>query len=117
MQKINPFLWFDSEAEEAAKFYTSVFKNSKIGGTSRYDKAAAKAAGRPEGSVLTIAFQLAGQDFVALNGGPVFKFTPAISFLVNCKTKEEVDELWTKLSKGGSSYMELGEYPFSERYG
>lgn len=97
-QKITPFLWFDNQAEEAANFYVSIFPNSKIGTVARYDEAGAKASGRPEGSVMTIEFQLEGQEFVALNGGPVFKFSPAISFVVNCETQEEVDGLWGKLS-------------------
>jgi predicted 3-demethylubiquinone-9 3-methyltransferase (glyoxalase superfamily) len=102
MQKITPFLWFDDKAEEAVKFYTSIFKNSKIGKIARYDKAGEKAAGRPAGSVMTIEFQLEGQEFVALNGGPQFKFTEAISFVVNCQTQEEVDYYWEKLSEGGN---------------
>ena len=101
MQKITPFLWFDNQAEEAAKFYTSIFKNSKIVSVSRYDEAGAKATGRPKGSVMIVVFELGGQQFTALNGGPVFKFTEAISFVVNCKTQEEVDQLWKKLSAGG----------------
>src|ERR1700704_2081607 len=101
MQKITPFLWFDDKAEEAANFYVSLFKNSKIGSTTRYDEAGAKAAGRPKGSVMVIEFELEGQEFVALNGGPHFKFTEAISFVVNCETQEEVDEFWEKLSEGG----------------
>jgi len=101
MQKITPFLWFDDNAEEAVKFYTSIFKNSKIGKIARYDKAGEKAAGRPAGSVMTIEFHLEGQEFVALNGGPHFKFTEAISFVVNCQTQEEVDYYWEKLSDGG----------------
>src|ERR1044072_6026521 len=101
MQKISPFLWFDDKAEEAATFYVSVFKNSKIGSITRYDGESAKTSGRPEGSVMTIDFQLEGQDFIALNGGPHFKFTEAISFSVDCKTQEEVDEYWQKLSAGG----------------
>ena len=101
MQKITPFLWFDDNAEEAVKFYTSIFKNSKIGKIARYDKAGEKAAGRPAGSVMTVEFQLEGQEFVALNGGPHFKFTEAISFVVNCETQEEVDYYWEKLSQGG----------------
>jgi predicted 3-demethylubiquinone-9 3-methyltransferase (glyoxalase superfamily) len=101
MQKISPFLWFDNQAEEAAKFYTSIFKNSKIGNITRYDDESAKASGKSEGSVMTVDFQLEGQDFIALNGGPQFKFTEAISFSVDCKTQEEVDELWEKLSAGG----------------
>ncbi len=101
MQKITPFLWFDDKAEEATRFYTSLFKNSKIGTITRYDEEGAKAAGRPEGTVMTVSFQLEGQEFVALNGGPVFKFTEAISLVVNCTTQGEVDELWDKLSAGG----------------
>ncbi len=102
MQKITPFLWFDDKAEEAVKFYVSVFKNSKIGGITRYDEEGSKAAGRPKGTVMTVEFQLEGQEFVALNGGPHLKFTEAISFVVNCKTQEEVDEFWEKLSEGGA---------------
>jgi predicted 3-demethylubiquinone-9 3-methyltransferase (glyoxalase superfamily) len=98
MQKITPCLWFDDKAEEAVNFYVSVFKNSRVGEMLRYDPASAKVSGRPVGSVLTVNFQIEGQDFIALNGGPVFKFTPAISFLVNCETQAEVDELWGKLS-------------------
>lgn len=98
MQKITPFLWFDSQAEEAAKFYTSLFKNSKILTVARYDEAGAQASGRPAGSAMTVAFELEGQEFTALNGGPIFKFTEAISFVVNCETQEEVDVLWEKLS-------------------
>ena len=101
MQKITPFLWFDDKAEEAVNFYVSVFKNSRIGNLTRYDEAGEKAAGRPKGSVMTVEFQLDGQEFVALNGGPHFKFTEAISFVVNCETQEEVDEFWEKLSAGG----------------
>ena len=101
MQKIAPFLWFDDKAEEAAKFYTSIFKDSKILSITRYGEEGAKAAGRPKGSVMTVVFKLQGQEFIALNGGPVFTFSPAISFVVNCKTQKEVDELWEKLSEGG----------------
>ncbi len=101
MQKITPFLWFDDKAEEAANFYTSIFKNSKIKSVTRYGEEGAKAAGRPKGSVMTVVFELEGQEFIALNGGPVFAFSPAISFLVNCKTQKEVDDLWEKLSEGG----------------
>jgi len=100
-QKITPFLWFDDDAEEAVKFYVSIFKNSKIGRMTRYGEEGAKVSGRPEGTVMTIAFQLEGQTFAALNGGPHFKFTEAISLVVNCKTQKEVDELWEKLSEGG----------------
>ena len=101
MSKITPFLWFDDNAEEAAKFYVSIFKNSKITGVSRYGEAAAKASGRPKGSVMTVDFELEGQPFVALNGGPVFSFTPAISLAVGCDTQKEIDELWEKLTDGG----------------
>jgi predicted 3-demethylubiquinone-9 3-methyltransferase (glyoxalase superfamily) len=97
MQKITPFLWFDDQAEEAMNFYTSIFKNSKVGKVSRYPEGAPG----PAGKVMSATFQLEGQEFMALNGGPVFKFTEAISFFVNCETQEEVDELWTKLSAGG----------------
>jgi len=101
MQKITPFLWFDDKAEEAAHFYVTIFKNSKIGTITRYDEEGAKASGRPKGTVMTVTFQLEAHEFIALNGGPVFKFSEAISFLVNCETQEEVDELWKKLSEGG----------------
>jgi len=101
MQKITPFLWFDDKAEQAATFYTSIFKNSKIGKVARYDESGEKASGRPKGSVMTVEFELDGREFVALNGGPHFKFTEAISFVVNCETQEEVDYYWEKLSTGG----------------
>jgi len=101
MQKITPFLWFSDNAEEAVRFYVSIFKNSKIGKIARYGEAGEKVAGRPAGSVMTVEFQLEGEDFVALNGGPMFKFTEAISFVVNCETQEEVDYYWKKLSAGG----------------
>jgi predicted 3-demethylubiquinone-9 3-methyltransferase (glyoxalase superfamily) len=101
MQKITPFLWFDDQAEEAVHFYTSIFKNSKTVETARYGKEGADASGRPEGTVMSVSFQLEGQDFMALNGGPVFAFSPAISFFVSCETQAEVDELWEKLSEGG----------------
>jgi predicted 3-demethylubiquinone-9 3-methyltransferase (glyoxalase superfamily) len=101
MQKITTFLWFNDNAEEAVKFYTSIFMNSKIGGMSRYNEASAKASGRPAGSVMVISFELEGQQFTALNGGPIFKFTEAISLAINCKTQEEVDYYWKKLSEGG----------------
>lgn len=102
MQKITPFLWFDDKAEEAAEFYTSIFTDSKIENITRYDEAGAKVSGREEGSVMTVEFQLQGQSFTALNGGPIFKFSEAISFVINCDTQEEVDHLWDKLSEGGS---------------
>src|SRR6184192_1869157 len=97
MQKITPFLWFDGKAEEAANFYTSIFKNSKVGRITRYGEAGPG----PKGTAMSATFQLEGQEFMALNGGPQFKFTEAISFFVNCETQEGVDELWEKLSAGG----------------
>ncbi len=108
MQKITPFLWFDDNAQEAVKFYTSIFKNSKIGKIARYDEAGEKAAGRPAGSVMTVEFQLEGQDFIALNGGPHFKFTEAISFVVSCKTQAEVDYYWNKLTADGGKEVQCG---------
>ena len=91
MQPFTPCLWYDGKAEEAAEFSTSIFKNSKITGITNYGKAGAEASGRPEGSVMTVAFQLDGQDFLALNGGPEFKFSPSISFIANCDTQQELD--------------------------
>jgi predicted 3-demethylubiquinone-9 3-methyltransferase (glyoxalase superfamily) len=101
VQKITPFLWFDSQAEEAAQYYVSIFPNSRVTQSTRYDEAASKAAGRPLGSVMTVAFELEGQEFVAINGGPHFKFTEAISLVVNCDTQQELDEVWSKLTAGG----------------
>lgn len=117
MQGITPHLWFPNEAEEAARFYVGVFESSTIGAVLRYDEAAAEASGQPEGSVLTASFELHGHDFVALNGGPQFRFTPAVSFFVSCDTPDEIDRLFTKLSDGGAVLMPLQKYPFSERYG
>ena len=108
MQKITPFLWFDNQAEEAAKFYTSVFKNSKVGKILRYDEASAKAAGGPVGSVVTIEFEIEGQKFTALNGGPDFKFNESISFVVNCDTQKEVDYFWEKLTADGGQESQCG---------
>jgi predicted 3-demethylubiquinone-9 3-methyltransferase (glyoxalase superfamily) len=116
MQKITPFLWFDNQAEEAVKFYASIFMNSKIGHIARYDEAGAKASGRPQGSAMTVAFQLEGQDFVALNGGPHFKFTEAVSFVVNCQNQEEVDHYWEKLSAGGDEQAQQCGW-LKDRYG
>lgn len=99
MQRITPFLWFDDQAEEAMNFYVSIFKNSKVGRVTRYGEAGPG----PKGSVMSATFQLEGQEFMALNGGPHFSFTPAISFFVNCETQEEVDQLWKKLSAGGKT--------------
>jgi predicted 3-demethylubiquinone-9 3-methyltransferase (glyoxalase superfamily) len=106
MKGINPFLWFDDQAEDAAKRYVSIFSSlgssdSQVTDVTRYGAAGAEAAGRPEGSVMTVAFRLDGQDFVALNGGPQFQFTEAISLMVNCETQEELDQLWERLSEGG----------------
>ena len=101
MQKISPCLWFDDKAEEAAKFYTSIFKDSKIGDVTRYGKEGYEIHGREEGTVMTAEFEIEGQKFLALNGGPIFKFNEAISFQVYCETQEEVDYYWKKLSEGG----------------
>jgi predicted 3-demethylubiquinone-9 3-methyltransferase (glyoxalase superfamily) len=98
MQEITPFLWFDGKAEEAMNFYVSVFKNSKVGRVTRYGEGGPG----PKGTVMSATFQLDGQEFLALNGGPQFTFTPAVSFFVNCETQQEVDELWEKLSEGGT---------------
>lgn len=108
MQKISPFLWFDTQAEEAAKFYISVFKNSKIGNISRYDVAANKAAGRLEGSAMTVSFELDGTDFTALNGGPQFKFNESVSFSVVCKDQAEIDYYWQKLTENGGQESQCG---------
>jgi|SRR5215472_12809319 len=108
MQKISPFLWFDSQAEEAVNFYTSVFKNSKVGRILRYSEEAAKASGQPIGSVLTIEFEIDGQKLVALNGGPQFKFNESVSFVVNCETQDEVDYFWEKLIADGGQESACG---------
>ena len=104
MQKITPFLWFDGNAEEAVNFYASIFKNSKVGKVSRYGDAGPG----PKGTVMTASFQIEGQEFVALNGGPQFKFTEAVSFVVNCKTQDEVDYYWDKLLAGGGKVQACG---------
>lgn len=101
MQKITPFLWFDNQAEEAANFYVALFNNARIVNIARYGEAGAEASGRAKGTVMTVTFELEGQEFIALNGGPTFTFSPAISFVVNCASQEEVDALWDKLSAGG----------------
>lgn len=101
MQKITPCLWFDNQAEEAANFYSSIFKNSKIGNITRYGKEGYEIHGREAGTVMTVDFEIEGQKFTALNGGPVFKFNEAISFVVHCETQKEVDYYWEKLSEGG----------------
>jgi predicted 3-demethylubiquinone-9 3-methyltransferase (glyoxalase superfamily) len=105
MQKIIPFLWFDNRAEEAVEFYISLFADSKILNITRYQKQGAEVSGQPAGSVMSVEFELAGQKFTALNGGPVFKFTPAISFFANCGSREEVDRLWAALGRDGSILM------------
>ena len=110
MQKITTHLWFDKEAKEAAGFYTSIFTDSGVKNTATIHDT-------PSGSVDIVSIELGGQKFTLISAGPYFKFTPAVSFLVACKTKDEVDALWNKLSKGGAALMPLGEYPFSERYG
>src|ERR1700749_130952 len=102
LQKITTFLWFDTQAEEAANFYVSVFKNSKIESVSRYPAEAEEASGKKAGAVMTVKFLLDGQEFTALNGGPEFKFNEAISLVVNCETQEEIDEYWEKLTEGGT---------------
>jgi len=99
MQKITPFLWFDDRAEEAMNFYTAIFKNSRISNVTRYGKADPG----PDGTVMSATFQIEGQDFIALNGGPMFTFSPAISFFVSCETQEEVDHYWEKLAEGGAT--------------
>ena len=108
MQKITPFLWFDDQAEEAVNFYTSLFKNSKIGRIFRNPEEAAEKTGRPVGSVLTIEFEIEGQKFVALNGGPLFKFNESVSFVINCETQEEVDYFWGKLIADGGEESACG---------
>jgi predicted 3-demethylubiquinone-9 3-methyltransferase (glyoxalase superfamily) len=110
MQKITPFLWFDDRAEEAAKFYSSVFKDSKVGKILRYSEETAKISqsGRPPGSVLTVEFEIEGQKFTALNGGPQFKFNESVSFVVNCETQQEVDYFWKKLTADGGEESACG---------
>lgn len=117
MQKIVPCLWFDKNAEEAVSFYTSIFKSYKIGNINYYGKEGYEIHHMEEGTILTIEFELEGQKFLALNGGPVFKFNPSVSFFIGCNTKEEIDMLWSSLSEGGMILMPLDKYPFSERYG
>jgi predicted 3-demethylubiquinone-9 3-methyltransferase (glyoxalase superfamily) len=102
MKPIMPCLWFDSKAEDAARFYTSVFKDSKILDITHYGPSASGAAGMPKGSVMTVTFEINGQEFLALNGGPGFKFTEATSFVVRCKNQDEIDEYWSKLTQGGT---------------
>jgi predicted 3-demethylubiquinone-9 3-methyltransferase (glyoxalase superfamily) len=103
-QRINPFLWYDNQAEEAANFYVSIFKNSKVQNVARYGDAGPG----PKGSVMTVAFELEGQKFIALNGGPQFKFNESVSFVVNCETQEEIDYFWEKLSSNGGQEVQCG---------
>ena len=116
IQKITPCLWFDDQAEEAVAFYTAIFDNSRVGTVTRYGEAGREIHGRPAGSVLTVAFELDGQAFTALNGGPVFKFNEAISFQVYCDTQDEVDYYWEKLSRGGDERAQQCGW-LKDRYG
>ena len=116
VQRITPCLWFDDQAEEAVAFYTAIFKNSRIVTVSRYGEAGKEIHGRPAGSVMTVAFELDGQTFTALNGGPVFRFNEAISFQVNCETQAEVDHYWRKLSDGGDPKAQQCGW-LKDRYG
>ena len=116
IQRITPFLWFDDQAEEAVRFYVSIFDDSRIVATTRYGKEGAQVSGRREGSVMTIAFQLAGQEFTALNGGPQFRFNEAISLVVNCQSQEEVDHYWSRLSEGGDETAQQCGW-LKDRYG
>jgi predicted 3-demethylubiquinone-9 3-methyltransferase (glyoxalase superfamily) len=116
-QKITPFLWFDSNAEEAVKFYSTVFTNTKTKTITRYSDAGSRASGMQKGSVMTISFQIEGYEIVAINGGPFLKINPSLSFFVNCQSTDEIDTLWNKLSKNGNVMMPLDNYPFAEKYG
>lgn len=117
MQKITPFLWFDNNAEEAVNFYTDVFNNAKSKSSTTYSGESAKASGRPEGSVMTVAFEIDGFNFTAINGGPAFKINPSISFFYHTKDENEIVDLWEKLSDGGKIMMELNSYDWSKKYG
>lgn len=117
MQKITPHLWFDKEVEEAAQFYTTVFAGGKILETTHYPEAGFEIHHQKAGSVMTVVFELEGYTFMGINAGPIFKFNPSISFMVYCTSKDEVNELWKKLSDGGTPLMPIDSYPFSERYG
>jgi predicted 3-demethylubiquinone-9 3-methyltransferase (glyoxalase superfamily) len=116
-QKITPNLWFDRQAEEAAGLYVSAFKNASLGRITRAGKAGFEVHGLAEGTAMTVEFEIEGQRFIGINGGPLFKFNPSVSFLVACDTKEETAAVWEKLSEGGKALMEFGAYPFSEKYG
>ena len=115
-QRIAPCLWFDDQAEEAAKFYTSIFRNSKVTNIARYTEAGQETHGRKPGSVMTVAFELDGQSFTALNGGPIFKFNEAVSLQVNCETQEEVDHYWNTLSDGGDENAQMCGW-LKDKYG
>ncbi len=122
VQKITPFLWFDKEAAEAVNFYLSVFSQQEgsvntITRVTHYGEGGAEASGRTEGSVMTISFLINGQEFVAINGGPAFKFTPSLSFFLTCNTEQKINLLWSRLSEGGTILMNLNKYPFSEKFG
>lgn len=117
MNKFSACLWFDHQAEDAADFYTSIFKNSKKGKVSYYGQAGSEVSGQKKGSVLTVGFSIEGFEFTGLNGGPHFKFSPAISFFVNCDSESEIDFLWARLADGGQIMMELNKYPWAEKYG
>jgi len=117
MQPLQPCLWFDNQAEDAAKFYTKVFETGKIGTIARYGKSGAEVSGQKEGSVMTVDFEIDGYKVTALNGGPMFKFSPAISFMVWRKTEKEVDALWKQLTEGGQVRMAMDTYPWSKKYG
>lgn len=116
MQKITPFLWYDHEAEEAARFYVSVFKNSKIGRITRYLKEAEEVSGKKAGEVMTVDFEIEGQKFTAINGGPPFKFTEAVSFIIDCKDQDEVDYYWNKLAEGGDEKSQICGW-LKDKYG
>jgi predicted 3-demethylubiquinone-9 3-methyltransferase (glyoxalase superfamily) len=115
-QRITPFLWFDSNAEEAVRFYASVFQNSRVGELTHYTKESSNASGQPEGSVMTIAFELDGQAFTAINGGPHFKFNEAVSFVIGCSNQAEIDYYWDKLSEGGDPESHVCGW-LKDRYG
>ncbi len=117
MKKISPFLWYDTQAEDAARFYTTIFKNSKMGSLTKYNDASAAASGMQPGSVMTVSFEIEGYNFTAINGGPAFKINPSISFFVHSKDEKEIDDLWKKLSDGGKVLMELNKYDWSKKYG
>jgi predicted 3-demethylubiquinone-9 3-methyltransferase (glyoxalase superfamily) len=108
MDRISTMLWFDDQAEEAVKFYAAIFGNAKVGKLTRYGESSAKVSGRPAGSVMTVEFELEGRSFVALNGGPVFKFNESVSFMINCDTQAEIDHYWEKLTAGGGAEVECG---------